>query len=64
MLSYVEFYRPTYVLLENVRGMLDFRLNGRQEAHSIVGGIGMGVVKFIFRTLVSLGYIISLYFGL
>ncbi|CCL99992.1 uncharacterized protein FIBRA_02017 [Fibroporia radiculosa] len=56
MLSYVEFYQPLYFLLENVTGLLFYPLNGRQEGRAIVGGVKMGVVKFILRTLVSLGY--------
>lgn len=55
MLSYVEFYRPSYFLLENVTGLLFYRLNGHQEGRSIVGGVQMGVVKFILRALVCLG---------
>lgn len=37
MLSYVEFYRPKFFLLENV--------------------LGLGIVKYILRTLTSLGYV-------
>ena len=48
MISYVEFYRPLFFLLENVVGMLSFPLEGK-------GGIKMGVVKFILRALISLG---------
>lgn len=55
MLSYVEFYHPKYVLLENVTGMLSFPLGGQQAGQAIVGGIKMGIVKFILRTLTSLG---------
>jgi len=56
MLSYVEFYRPLYFLLENVTGLLFYPLKGRQNGRSIIGGIKMGVVKFILRALISLGY--------
>lgn len=55
MLSYVEFYRPKYFLLENVVGLLCFRLGGKQRGPAVVGGMSMGVVKFIFRTLIALG---------
>lgn len=55
MLSQVEFYEPSYFLLENVTGLLQFPLNGRQVDRSVVGGIKMGVVKFIFRALIALG---------
>ncbi|KAJ3022124.1 hypothetical protein HKX48_006953 [Thoreauomyces humboldtii] len=50
-LSYTDFYRPDYFLLENVKGMADFKLGGVQQGRSIVGGIKMGVVKLILKTL-------------
>lgn len=56
MLSYVDFYRPKYFLLENVTGLLYFRPGAKQLGQSMVGGVSMGIVKFIFRTLISLGY--------
>ncbi|KAI5117478.1 hypothetical protein M0805_007182 [Coniferiporia weirii] len=56
MVSYVEFYRPKYVLIENVTGLLNFRLQGEQKGRRIVGGIESGVVKFIMRAFTSLGY--------
>ncbi|CAJ0911529.1 1777_t:CDS:2, partial [Entrophospora sp. SA101] len=55
-LSYVDFYRPDYFLLENVRGMLSFRLGGEQDGIKIKGGIKMGVIKFILRSLTALGF--------
>jgi DNA (cytosine-5)-methyltransferase 1 len=42
--------------MENVKGMLYFRLNGQQAGRRIVGGIEMGMMKFIYRTLIALGY--------
>jgi DNA (cytosine-5)-methyltransferase 1 len=54
-LSYVDFYRPEYFLLENVRGMLSFRLGGKQDGRRILGGIKMGVIKFIIRSLTAMG---------
>ncbi|KAA1469421.1 S-adenosyl-L-methionine-dependent methyltransferase [Dentipellis sp. KUC8613] len=59
MISYVEFYRPGWFLLENVVGLLLHPLKGEQEGQKIVGGIKMGVVKFILRSLTSLGYQVS-----
>jgi DNA (cytosine-5)-methyltransferase 1 len=68
MLSFVEFYRPSYVLIENVPGLLDHKLfidgdyepesdnnegTDREEGEEIV--IEMGMVKFIVRVLISLG---------
>ncbi|KAJ2006900.1 hypothetical protein GGI04_001720 [Coemansia thaxteri] len=56
-LSYVDFYRPTYFLLENVRGLLTYRLGGFQIGPGKVGGgIEMGMLKFILRTLTTMGY--------
>ncbi|KAJ9073953.1 hypothetical protein DSO57_1011171 [Entomophthora muscae] len=56
-LSYVDFYRPKYFLLENVRGLLNFRLGGNQAGiNRVEGGIKMGYVKFIMRCLTHMGY--------
>ncbi|KAJ2653888.1 hypothetical protein IWW40_000172 [Coemansia sp. RSA 1250] len=56
-LSYVDFYRPTYFLLENVRGLLNYRLGGVQVGPGRVkGGIEMGMLKFILRALTTMGY--------
>ncbi|KAI9769140.1 MAG: hypothetical protein M1840_004491 [Geoglossum simile] len=56
-LSYVDFYRPEYFLLENVRGLLVHKLGGQQVGENKQsGGIQMGTVKFILRALTSLGY--------
>jgi DNA (cytosine-5)-methyltransferase 1 len=40
--------------MENVKGMLQFRLKGQQVGKSIVGGMEMGMMKFIYRALVAL----------
>ncbi|KAI9511110.1 S-adenosyl-L-methionine-dependent methyltransferase [Russula earlei] len=56
MLSYVEFYRPKYFLLENVLGFLNHKLRineGPQEGNLVAHG----VVKFLLRALTSLGYV-------
>ncbi|OSD08481.1 S-adenosyl-L-methionine-dependent methyltransferase [Trametes coccinea BRFM310] len=53
MISYVEFYRPSYFLLENVVGLLSYKLDvDPQEGNCIK----MGVVKFILSSLINLGY--------
>lgn len=57
MLSYVEFYRPSYFLLENVIGLLQYPLMGRMVGRAFVAGIKMGVVKFIVRSLTCLGFV-------
>ncbi|KAG0339389.1 DNA (cytosine-5)-methyltransferase 1 [Podila horticola] len=56
-MSYVDYYRPNYFLLENVRGMIAYKLGGRRSSEGKhVGGMGMGVVKFILRCLTAMGY--------
>lgn len=56
-LSFVELYRPRMFLLENVVGLLSYSLGGWQESvHKVSGGIRQGVLKFIVRTLLELGY--------
>ncbi|KAH8928621.1 S-adenosyl-L-methionine-dependent methyltransferase [Atractiella rhizophila] len=49
-LSYVEFYRPKYFIIENVKGMVDFSLEGQN------GKIKHGVIKLIYRVATALGY--------
>ncbi|KIP09557.1 hypothetical protein PHLGIDRAFT_116344 [Phlebiopsis gigantea 11061_1 CR5-6] len=58
MLSYVDFYRPKYFMLENVEGILYHPLAATQErpGSTMEGGVRMGVVKLILRVLISLGY--------
>ncbi len=46
---------------QNVRGMVTFRLGGTQDGVRVVGGISMGVVKLILRTLTAMDYQVSLY---
>ncbi|KAF9227783.1 S-adenosyl-L-methionine-dependent methyltransferase [Gyrodon lividus] len=52
MLSYVEFYRPMYLLLENVFGILVHH----QKTSLKKNGIQVAVVKLIQRALASIGY--------
>lgn len=59
MISYVEFYRPMYVLLENVRGILNAPTDGPLCEELGLEEIAMGVVKFIVCSLTSLGYACS-----
>lgn len=58
MISYVEFYHPWYFLLENVLGLLQYKLMGRMIGGAFAPdeGIEMGVLKFIVRSLTSLGF--------
>ncbi|KAI0748472.1 S-adenosyl-L-methionine-dependent methyltransferase [Daedaleopsis nitida] len=56
MISYVDFYRPQYFLLENVAGLLSYKLLRQTPGKHAVKELSMGVVKFIMRALLSLGY--------
>ena len=58
MISYVEFYRPKYFLLENVRGIL---FAPTVEKFLDQRKIVMGVVKFIISALTTLGYVQLIY---
>ncbi|KAF7924922.1 uncharacterized protein EAE98_007010 [Botrytis deweyae] len=57
-LSYVEFYRPKYCLLENVTGLKYHPLNGSDIPNypSDESPLTGGATKFIFRLFTSLGY--------
>ncbi|KAF7941765.1 uncharacterized protein EAE97_006602 [Botrytis byssoidea] len=57
-LSYVDFYRPKYCLLENVTGLKHHPLNGTDipDCTSDNGLLTDGAIKFIFRVFTSLGY--------
>lgn len=56
MLSYVEFYRPRFFMLENVEGILYHPLGATQTGkNKMEGGVRMGVVKMIMRVLTILG---------
>jgi site-specific DNA-cytosine methylase len=57
MLSYVEFYRPKFFLLENVLGLVSHKLQINQEGPQEGNVVAHGVVKFILRALTSLGYV-------
>ena len=57
MLSYVEFYRPNFFLLENVLGLLNHKLQMNKAGPQEGDIVAHGVVKFILRTLTSLGYV-------
>jgi len=58
MLSYVEFYRPKFFLLENVLGLLNHKLQINEAGPQEGDIVAHGVVKFILRALTSLGYVV------
>lgn len=56
-LSWVDFYRPKFVYMENVTGFLSFHLNTRQATlHRVEGGVTMGGLKLLVRALLEMGY--------
>jgi DNA (cytosine-5)-methyltransferase 1 len=57
MLSYVEFYRPKFFLLENVLGLLLHKLQVNKAGPQEGNVVAHGIVKYILRTLTSLGYV-------
>ena len=58
LLSWVDFLQPKYCYFENVRGFMQYALNGKQATrHSVKGGISTGGLKFFARALIALGYI-------
>ncbi|KIK61812.1 hypothetical protein GYMLUDRAFT_260822 [Collybiopsis luxurians FD-317 M1] len=61
MISFVELYRPRYFLLENVVGMIHYRLLRKQDSQTtaLVGGVEHGMIKVIARALLTLGYQVS-----
>lgn len=55
-LSWVDFYRPKYAYMENVTGFLNYRLNTQQATiNRVEGGITMGGLKLLVRTLLEMG---------
>jgi len=59
MLSFVEYHRPKFFLLENVPGILRYKLMAKQGDRRLLGGMEAGVVKLVFRVLMALGYVVS-----
>lgn len=54
-LSFVEHFRPSYVVIENVANMARFKLCGREKDGKIADGIEWGTHKFVLRTFLDLG---------
>lgn len=54
-LSWVDYYRPNYVYMENVTGFLSFNLDTRQAGlHRVEGGITMGGLRLLIRALLDM----------
>lgn len=66
MLSYVDLYRPRFVLMENVKGLLQHhskigRLGSSEDIADTVEEVKMSIVKLILRTLLHMGLVILFY---
>ena len=57
MLSYVEYYRPKYFMLENVERMINHPLAADLVNKRFVGGVPQGMLKLIASSLTSLGFV-------
>jgi DNA (cytosine-5)-methyltransferase 1 len=57
MLSYVEYYRPKYFILENVERMINHPLAADLVNRKFVGGVPQGMLKLITASLASLGFV-------
>lgn len=56
-MSAVDLLQPTYVVLENVRGLLTFRLGAIQtNRYTLEGGIPRGVIILVKRLLTAMNY--------
>jgi DNA (cytosine-5)-methyltransferase 1 len=58
ILSWIEHMAPQLVIIENVKGFLDYKLHfpaGQGESGGVQGDIKMGGLKFLVHALVSLG---------
>lgn len=56
LISSVDFFQPKYCVFENVRGFLNYNLNAVQlDEHRVAGGIEMGGLKFLVRSLLAMG---------
>ncbi|CCM04603.1 uncharacterized protein FIBRA_06785 [Fibroporia radiculosa] len=57
LLSWIDFLRPKYCFLENVRGFLSYSLNATQAGrYRVEGGIAMGGLKFVIHALLAMNY--------
>jgi DNA (cytosine-5)-methyltransferase 1 len=54
-LSAVDMLRPRYVVIENVRGLLTYRLDNMESNRTrLTGGIAQGMMKVIKRVLTAM----------
>lgn len=55
-LSWIDYLRPDFCYFENVRGFLSYRLGAVQKGpHRVEGGIEMGGLKLLHRSLSDMG---------
>lgn len=56
LLSWIEFLKPRFCFFENVRGFLQYGINGVQASrYKVQGGIAAGGLKFIVHGMVTMG---------
>ena len=56
-LSFMDYYSPSFGYFENVPGFLKFSLNAIQaNQHKVVGGLEMGGLKFLVRSMLDMKY--------
>lgn len=54
-LSAVDMLRPRYIVIENVRGLLTYRLdNVERNRTGMIGGVAQGMMKVIKRVLTAM----------
>lgn len=54
-LSYIDFYKPSFVYFENVPGFLKFALGAEQlNLHQTAGGIEGGGLKLCVKALLNM----------
>ncbi|KAF9268448.1 S-adenosyl-L-methionine-dependent methyltransferase [Marasmius fiardii PR-910] len=57
MLSYVDFYRPAHLFVENVPGFLRYNLNATQkDRYNTKGGVDQGGLQLMLRALTDMNY--------
>ncbi|KAJ6513941.1 S-adenosyl-L-methionine-dependent methyltransferase [Mycena vitilis] len=57
LISYVDFFKPDFLFLENVPAFLRYKLLAEQVSrHRVDGGIEMGALKLLLRALLDMRY--------
>ncbi|OCH84951.1 S-adenosyl-L-methionine-dependent methyltransferase, partial [Obba rivulosa] len=57
LMAYVDYYKPKYVFLENVRGFLNYALKAVQaNRHRVEGGVKQGGLQWLATAFIELGF--------